>query len=132
MPKTTAKRDGPHPVDIHVGNKIREARLLCGMSQTKLGTALGVTFQQLQKYEAGTNRVSASSLFEIAQLLGVKPDAFFEGYLEKQSAEGDIRPAHGHRRETLELVRYVRRVDPAIVNTMVRLARALADKPDDA
>lgn len=68
-----------HPVDIHVGKKIREARVLRGLTQTKIAERLGISFQQLQKYETGNNRVSASRLFEIAELLGVKPAYFFEG-----------------------------------------------------
>lgn len=68
-----------HPVDIHVGKKIREVRLLRGMTQVNVANKLGLSFQQLQKYETGYNRVSASKMFEIAQLLDVEPAYFFEG-----------------------------------------------------
>ena len=69
----------PHPVDVHVGSRVRQRRTLLGMSQEKLGDALGLTFQQVQKYEKGTNRVGASRLQQIAQILQVPVSFFFEG-----------------------------------------------------
>jgi transcriptional regulator with XRE-family HTH domain len=77
--RRTAKRDGPHPTDLHVGTRIRTLRALAGLNQTELATRVGVTFQSIQKYERGTNRVSASRLQEIAEVLGVPIAAFFEG-----------------------------------------------------
>lgn len=75
-----AVNDAPDPVDIHVGLKIRAHRALAGMSQSELGDAIGVSFQQVQKYERGANRVSASSLFKIARGLGLADvGLFFEG-----------------------------------------------------
>ncbi len=68
-----------HEVDLHVGSRIRLRRRILGISQTKLGDALGLTFQQIQKYENGSNRVSASRLFEISQILSVEPAFFFLG-----------------------------------------------------
>ncbi|WP_432449609.1 helix-turn-helix domain-containing protein [Aliiroseovarius marinus] len=68
-----------HPVDVHVGKKIREVRLLRGMTQVIVADQLGLSFQQLQKYETGYNRVSASKMFEIARLLKVEPGYFFDG-----------------------------------------------------
>ncbi len=68
-----------HPVDIHVGKKIRQARLVRGLTQSGVAKQLGLSFQQLQKYETGFNRVSASKLFELSQLLDVTPSYFFEG-----------------------------------------------------
>jgi len=68
-----------HPVDIHVGKKIRQARLVRGLTQSGVAKQLGLSFQQLQKYETGYNRVSASKLFELSQLLDVAPSYFFEG-----------------------------------------------------
>ncbi|MCB8835790.1 helix-turn-helix domain-containing protein, partial [Escherichia coli] len=67
----------PNQIDIDVGNKIRLRRRLTGMSQTALGTALGITFQQVQKYEKGTNRVGASRLSDMARILGVPVSYFF-------------------------------------------------------
>jgi len=69
----------PDPVDRHVGSRVRMRRGLLGMSQEKLGEALGVTFQQIQKYEKGSNRIGASRLNQIAQILGVPVSFFFEG-----------------------------------------------------
>ena len=66
----------PHPVDVHVGGRVREQRKTKGMSQGELGDALGLTFQQIQKYERGANRIGASRLFQLSQILGV-PVAFF-------------------------------------------------------
>ncbi len=69
----------PHPVDIHVGARIRLRRTLLGMSQEKLGDAVSLTFQQIQKYERGANRVSASRLYQFAQVLSVPVSSFFDG-----------------------------------------------------
>lgn len=76
-----------HPVDIHVGKKIREARLVRGFTQSAVAKELGLSFQQLQKYETGYNRVSASKLFEISQLLNVTPAYFFEGLANNGEAQ---------------------------------------------
>ena len=69
----------PNPIDKHVGGRVRMKRILLGMSQEKLGEALGLTFQQVQKYEKGSNRIGASRLQEIAKTLQVPPSFFFEG-----------------------------------------------------
>ncbi len=69
----------PHPVDIHVGARIRLRRTLLGMSQEKLGEGVDLTFQQIQKYEKGTNRVSASRLYQFSQALNVPVSFFFDG-----------------------------------------------------
>jgi transcriptional regulator with XRE-family HTH domain len=71
--------DGPHPVDVHVGQRLRLRRVLLGLSQQRLGECLGVSFQQVQKYEKGTNRVAASRLHEFAQVMDVPVGFFFEG-----------------------------------------------------
>ncbi len=68
-----------HPIDVHVGGRVRMRRMLVGMSQERLGEQLGLTFQQVQKYEKGTNRIGASRLFEIASILGVPVSFFYEG-----------------------------------------------------
>jgi transcriptional regulator with XRE-family HTH domain len=72
-------KKAPDPVDRHVGHRVRVRRLLVGVSQEKLGDALGVTFQQIQKYEKGTNRISASRLRQIADMLSVPVSFFYEG-----------------------------------------------------
>jgi transcriptional regulator with XRE-family HTH domain len=71
-------RKSPQAVDVHVGARIRARRMMLGVSQEKLGEALGITFQQIQKYERGTNRVSCSMLFGISKALGTEPAHFFE------------------------------------------------------
>jgi transcriptional regulator with XRE-family HTH domain len=69
----------PNPIDRHVGSRVRMRRVLLGMSQEKLGEALGLTFQQVQKYEKGTNRIGASRLQQISKTLNVPPSFFFDG-----------------------------------------------------
>ncbi|MFT4089820.1 MAG: helix-turn-helix transcriptional regulator [Asticcacaulis sp.] len=75
-----ANRKSPHPFDLHVGAKVRLRRRFLGLSQEALATGIGITFQQVQKYERGTNRISCSKLMEIAALLNVPPAHFFDGY----------------------------------------------------
>lgn len=70
----------PHPVDVHVGERIRKRRMRLRITQTALGDAAGITFQQIQKYERGANRCSASTLWTFAKALEVTPGYFFEGY----------------------------------------------------
>lgn len=76
--KTVTKKI-PNPIDRHVGSRVRMRRVLVGMSQEKLGEALSLTFQQVQKYEKGTNRIGASRLQQISRILGVPVEYFFEG-----------------------------------------------------
>jgi transcriptional regulator with XRE-family HTH domain len=73
-----ASKKSPNPIDIHVGSRVRLRRMMLGMSQEKLGEHLGITFQQIQKYEKGTNRIGASRLQAIARVLSVPPAFFFE------------------------------------------------------
>ncbi len=72
-------KKAPNPIDRHVGSRVRMRRMMLGMSQEKLGDALGLTFQQVQKYEKGTNRIGASRLQQIAHILQVPVEFFFEG-----------------------------------------------------
>ncbi|MBV8565260.1 MAG: helix-turn-helix transcriptional regulator [Methylobacteriaceae bacterium] len=72
-------KKSPNPIDKHVGSRVRMRRILLGMSQEKLGEALGLTFQQVQKYEKGTNRIGASRLQQISKALNVPPAFFFDG-----------------------------------------------------
>ncbi len=76
---TALDPDAPDPIDIHVGKLLRARRLAAGVTQQDLGETLGVTFQQIQKYETGANRISASKLYKAARALGLAPSAFFEG-----------------------------------------------------
>lgn len=79
-----------HPVDIHVGRKLKQIRTLRRLSQTDVARKLNLSFQQIQKYEIGSNRVAASRLFELAQILDVEPSYFFEG-LHDNSNEAPTR-----------------------------------------
>ena len=129
---TQFKFDGPHPVDVAVGTRVRSRRILLGISQEYLGDELGITFQQVQKYEKGTNRISASRLSDISRILNVAPGYFFEEFPESKSS-GSSEPVPPliadplHRRETLELVRtYYRIEDPKVRHEVTALIRALS------
>ncbi len=136
------EKDGrPSPIDIHVGSRIRLRRTLLGMSQERLGESLGLTFQQVQKYERGVNRVGASRLFDLARVLDVPISFFFDdmpdsvagplgasarrlhGLAEAQDPFGDDTMS---RRETLELVRaYYRISDPSVRKRVFDLIRSM-------
>ena len=78
----------PNPIDTHVGSRVRMRRLILGMSQEKLGDAIGLTFQQVQKYEKGTNRMGSSRLVQIANVLKVPVTFFFEGTPGQSKLDG--------------------------------------------
>ena len=139
------RRPGPHPVDIHVGSRIRMRRTLLGMSQEKLGEALALTFQQVQKYERGANRVGASRLFEISRILDVPVSYFFEdmtpetaaltpysaGAAEAGESIEELERDPLAKRETLELVRaYYRIGDPRVRKRMFELTKAVASSTE--
>lgn len=117
----------PNPVDIHVGLKLRQRRSLAGLSQEKLARAVGVAFQQIQKYERGDNRMGASRLFEMAEILGVPVSYFFEGLAGRPS---DPQPSDAEamsRRETLELIRaYYAIKDKDVRRRVLELTKSLA------
>ncbi len=123
MTRRTFAKDGPHPVDVHVGRRARERRTLEGMSQSAVAEKLGLTFQQLQKYERGHNRISASRLYELAQLFDVPVAYFYEGMEAGKGAPDDTLT----KRETLELVRaYYAISEPAVRDSIRKLAQAAA------
>jgi transcriptional regulator with XRE-family HTH domain len=80
--RRTVVNDGPDPIDVFVGKRVRERRRQENLSQTALGSRLGVTFQAVQKYESGGIRISASTLYRLSHALDVEPGYFFEGYAE--------------------------------------------------
>ena len=84
-----ANKKQPNPIDIHVGSRVRLRRMMLGMSQEKLGEQLGITFQQIQKYEKGTNRIGASRLQHIARVLSVPISFFFEDAPPTPTPTGD-------------------------------------------
>jgi len=140
-------RDGrPSPIDVHVGSRIRLRRTLLGLSQERLGDALGLTFQQIQKYERGVNRVGASRLFDLSRVLDVPISFFFDdlpdtlsgsyvgaarsnraaSFAESADSFGDEQM---NRRETLELVRaYYRITDPAVRKRVFELLKSLTNE----
>lgn len=125
----------PNPIDIHVGSRIRLRRTMLGMSQEKLGESLGITFQQIQKYEKGTNRVGASRLQNIATILNVPVSFFFEDAPgEGGGASGIAEPSSSNyvvdflsSSEGLQLNRaFVKISDPKVRRKLVDLVKALA------
>ncbi len=126
----------PNPIDIHVGSRVRLRRMLLGMSQEKLGEHLGLTFQQVQKYEKGVNRIGASRLFDLSQVLGV-PVQFFYEEAPGQVSDGLVGFAERSgdsyvfdflsTREGLELNKaFVRVADARVRRAIVDLVRSLA------
>ncbi len=150
----------PNPIDVHVGKRLRLRRTLLGMSQERLGEMLGLTFQQVQKYERGVNRIGSSRLFELGQILDVPVSFFFDDM--PQAAGGHPAAAMGlggagraagfglaeegaafehdlddglslDKRETLELIRaYYRIADPAVRKRLFELTKALGNLPGGA
>ena len=100
--RRTVLRDSPNPVDVHVGKRIRERRVSLGMSQANLGDYLGLTFQQIQKYERGANRISASKLWALSDYLKVSVEWFFDGLGKAGKGKKDVMT----RPETHQLARY--------------------------
>ncbi len=127
-----------NPMDAHVGSRVRLRRMLLGMSQEKLGEQLGLTFQQVQKYEKGVNRIGASRLFDLAKVLGV-PIQFFYDEAPPSAPHGLYAPGMSERpqegfvidflssRDGLELNKaFVRITDPKVKRAVVDLVRSLA------
>ncbi len=134
------KGKGISPIDVHVGRRLRQRRTLLGMNQTALGDTLGLSFQQVQKYEKGTNRISASRLFELSQLFDVPVEFFFEEMPAEVAASSPAQrrgrakappsyePDPMTKRETLELVRaYYKITDPQIRRHLREMAKVAAD-----
>jgi transcriptional regulator with XRE-family HTH domain len=124
----------PNPIDRHVGGRVRMRRLIVRMSQEKLGEALGITFQQVQKYEKGTNRIGASRLQQIAEVLGVPIEFFFEGVPHVTSqgvVASDVAPGYVadflSTSEGVQLTRaFVRVTDPNVRRRLISLVKAMA------
>ena len=139
------------PVDAHVGTRIKLRRTLMGMSQERLGESLGLTFQQVQKYERGVNRVGASRLFDLSRVLDVPISFFFDdmpaplagmpppgatggsrrvyGFADAQDSFGGVGDEQLNRRETLELVRaYYKITDPSVRKRVSDLIKSMASE----
>lgn len=135
----TSGSEGPHLVDLHVGARVRMRRKFLGMSQEVLAGAIDLTFQQVQKYERGSNRISASKLYEIAKVLKAPVAYFFEGLGEGEQSEGFSESqseqfVHSFLMTTegIELAEAFPRINNAKLRRRVlELVRALADDGSD-
>lgn len=152
MPRKKANRGrtpagAPNPIDVHVGSRTRLRRTLLGLSQERLGEMIGLTFQQIQKYERGANRVSCSRLFDLSRALDVPISYFFDDMADGVSEMSPVQmgrepltheplPPEADprlRRETLELVRnYYSITDPDVRRRIYDLAKALSNRTDEA
>ncbi len=129
----------PHPVDIHVGGRVRMRRVLLGMSQEKLGGELGLTFQQVQKYEKGANRIGASRLWELSRILDVPIGFFYENaVVSNVNADGfeeegsqDFVTEFVYSGEGLNVIKYFARItDPNIRRSILNLIRSVAGEDE--
>ncbi len=128
----------PNPVDLHVGARVRTRRKFLGLSQSDLADGIGLTFQQVQKYERGTNRISASKLHETARILKTSVGYFFEGYGASEAVDGlpvDDNEYHVHEflmtAEGIELAQAFPRVrNPKHRRRLLDLVRALGETVD--
>ncbi len=118
-----------HPVDVHVGKRIRQRRWLTGMTQQQLAEHVGIKFQQIQKYETGANRVSASRLWDIADALEVPVSFFFEGIEAEEAVEpsGKVPADLMGDKEALDLVRSYYSIPENQRRRLFELARVLSD-----
>ncbi len=149
-PTRAGKESHPSPIDVHVGSRIRLRRALMGLSQERLGEALGLTFQQVQKYERGINRVGASRLYDLSRALDVPISFFFDdmatpapegtftppltggarrsyGFADRQDSLSAPSPNPANSPEAQDLVRaYFRITDPAVRKRVFDLVKSLA------
>ncbi|MDR0678240.1 MAG: helix-turn-helix domain-containing protein [Holosporaceae bacterium] len=126
--KTIAPRND---LDSYIGSRVKSRRTLLGISQEKLGNYLGITFQQIQKYEKGTNRISASTLYNIANILSVDISYFMEGYKDVPSLNEDGAPVYEmdltKKKETTELLRsYSKITAPVVRKKISELVRSIS------
>ena len=134
MPRASSKNESrrqkrlppgvSNPVDIHVGQRLRLRRTLLGMSQEKLGDAVGLTFQQIQKYESGANRIAVSRLYEFAKILGVSVGWFVAGY-DNEEEENNNELIYDNR-EMLAFIRLYNTITPEIRKKVFQLLQSVA------
>lgn len=141
--KPAVPKKQANPIDAQVGNRVRLRRMLIGMSQEKLGDLLGLTFQQVQKYEKGVNRIGAGRLYHVAQILGVRIEYFYEGVTEQLAGKGFAED--GGRPPVMEFLSsgeglqlslaFMRIKDAKVRKRVLDLVKSLAEddtKPDEA
>lgn len=148
MPRTKTNEAGPNPVDTYIGSKVKSRRLILGLSQEELAKAIGLTFQQVQKYERGTNRISVSRLVDICKVLKVQVDYFFDGSfalagkppgMRNAAAKGfadtkqeALEPDPMMKRDVLELVRaYSKISSPQLKKQLLEMAKAMSNTAAD-
>ena len=128
--------DGPHPVDRHVGRRVCEKRISLGYNQSDLGRALGLTFQQIQKYEKGANRISASKLWDIARFFKVDVGYFCQGLGGQPGmAEGEVAPSEHDfpsTRYTIEISRLAPQLSSRQQKLALDMIREMTGKPEEA
>jgi len=116
-----------HPIDLHVGKRVRFKRKMMGLTQSDLGEKVQLTFQQIQKYEKGENRISASKLYQIAQVLNTNVSFFFEGYSEAQPSE----EATIDDKQAVDLVQSFKAIkNPKLKKRIMMLIDSVSDEED--
>ncbi|WDI32666.1 helix-turn-helix domain-containing protein [Hyphococcus flavus] len=138
--KAASKKDNPHPVDIHVGSRVKLRRMVMGVSQDTLGKAMGLTFQQIQKYEKGVNRISASKIYELSHQLEVPIQYFFEDYADgpgytygfAEGEAGDPFMQLVQSPEGIQLCRCFASIkDPEVKKKVLDLVKSIAESEND-
>lgn len=147
MSRTKTGELGPNPVDIHVGARVKSRRLILGLSQEELAKSIGLTFQQVQKYERGTNRISVSRLVDICRILKAPVDYFFDGSFAVARAGSKHLALKGFsdtrqmpleedpllKKDVLELVRaYSKIKSPQLKKQILEMAKAMSNSSNDA
>jgi transcriptional regulator with XRE-family HTH domain len=139
VPRAKADPEGPNPVDIYVGSKVKARRLILGISQEELATAIGLTFQQVQKYERGTNRISVSRLVDICRVLKVSTNYFFDGMTRpgfrnaaikgfSDTKQEGLEPDPLMKRDVLELVRAYSKIKSSqLKKQLLEMAKAMSE-----
>lgn len=140
MPRPRPDEEGPNPIDIHVGGKVKSRRLMLGLSQEDLADAIGLTFQQVQKYERGTNRISVSRLVDIAKALKIPFGYFLDGSGAQKrpalrgvsdNAQETFESDPMTRKDVLDLVRAYSAIrKPQLKKQLLEMAKAMAGEKD--
>ena len=124
-----------NPVDLHIGQRVRHRRWLLGMTQQQLAQSVGIRFQQIQKYESGANRVSASRLWDLAQALDIPVSFFFEGLTNgkiEMNGDGNVEAGVLQNKETMDLIRAYYGLDEGPRRRLLDLAKALSGSEQHA
>ena len=134
-PKERSEPKARHPVDIHVASRLRERRIVLGISQQKLSAVLGLSFQQIYKYERGANRISAGRLYDLSKVLGVPVTFFFEGIADTSTpaaplASGEHNEPLGPREAAEFFAAYRAISDPVVRRRLRQLVKALSEAPN--